>query len=99
MTTTEGAAMSERPITIPVTTRERKTIDVEYVRGAANYFLAEGSTDDQVGERKGVAELLTMILLRANRYRGFSYLQIEFNPDEEGGGVKTFGDETRRHYG
>lgn len=52
--------------------RERKTVQVEHLRNMVNAHLAsEHSTFEQ---RKAFTLLLSEVLMYANRYRGFRYI-------------------------
>lgn len=52
---------------------KRSTVNVEELMEMANNFLLN-SADNETGERKGVASFIESVLMRANRYAGFRYL-------------------------
>ena len=74
--------------------KARKTIDVQTLVRITNNMLAN-SQDERKDERYAMAILLETLLMEVNAYKGFKYLQIEF---DENGKVKTLGDESRRAY-
>lgn len=49
---------------------ERKTVDVDRIKVAANFFLAHESTTEE--SARGCAGLLETVLMAANRYKGFN---------------------------
>ena len=73
--------------------KPRKTIEVDRIRTAGNFFL-KNSPREATGERIGTANLLEAALLASENYRGFSYLEAIHSD----GKLVTLGDETRRHY-
>lgn len=52
--------------------RSRKTIDVDFVRKAVNNYLA--ADYPSVEKKEGAASVLELVLMNANSYNGFRYL-------------------------
>lgn len=52
----------------------RKTIEIQFLLEKANYFF-EQSGYDHKDQRYGVASFLETILVQANRYKGFYFLE------------------------
>jgi hypothetical protein len=73
----------------------RKTVEVEKIKNRVNRLI-ENTLDDPAADdtRMTLAILIEGILLDTGNYKGFRYLDIEF----EDGEVKTYGNLTRRHY-
>lgn len=75
--------------------KSRKTIDVSYIRDAANYFL-ENSAPELVANREATANLPESALHETGNYKGFRYLDAKWRQ------VAPFdlisGDESRRFY-
>lgn len=66
--------------------KPRKTINVEWVRGRANRYLAD-CPELSADTRKGICSMVEGILMETGNYKGFRYL--DGYPCE---------DETRRYY-
>lgn len=83
----------------------RKTVDIQPILDYANGFLsAKGGTKES---RYGVICMIENILFKANRYRGYRYLDEKQVSDEDLPGVRFVNspsayfdntDPTRRHY-
>jgi hypothetical protein len=58
--------------------KSRKTVDIESILNYANGYLASdypgGDTKTEIHRRQGVIDMIETILMKANRYRGFLYL-------------------------
>jgi len=90
--------------------KSRKTIEIETLLDYANGYLASdwqgGDSDADKARRQGMIDLLEHALFRADRYRGFVYLDekiitmskpgIRFRNEPEFYLVDT--DDTRRRY-
>ena len=73
----------------------RKTLKVAEVLQDANTFF-EASSDDAIKERQGVAYFIEHLLHMTGNYKGFKYLNVNFDVDGEG--TVHIPDETRRQY-
>lgn len=71
----------------------RKTIEIDRLRTMINTML-EQSKDELTEGRTALAGLLETALMETGNYKGFRYLQTEWDDQ----GLPHFGDETRRHY-
>ena len=84
--------------------RSRKTIDIQPILDYANGFLsAKGGS---VESRYGVICMIEAVLMNANRYRGYRYLDQQQLSEEDLPGIRMDNpsayfkntDDTRRHY-
>lgn len=81
-------------------TREKKTVRVEDILAPMNRALAakgnlchiQDMTPDQAW-RAGIASAIETVLQHANRYRGFSYMDVDHSQSPP-----LIPDETRRQY-
>ncbi len=73
------------------------TINVEYLRERANYFLAN-SEPEAIEQRKGVISMIELALHKSGNYNGFNYLESAGMERDEEGYAKTIRDETRVYY-
>lgn len=64
----------------------RKTVDVQSLKEIANEMLKNSYLSKQ--QRQGVALMMEYVLLRAQDYRGFVYLQAHEVPYAEEPGVE-----------
>jgi len=88
---------------------KRDTIAVRDMLCFANTYL-HNTHDDLVGQRKGVIDMIEAVLIKANNYGGFGYLNENYMKvsehgksvgiiyDESGAGKHIRPDETRRCY-
>lgn len=80
---------------------KRKTVSIKDLVTKANAML-EATPDDWVGERHGIAALLSWALHETGQYAGFNYQQCEFLPvDEQTDGnvlIPGYDDSRRRYY-
>ena len=56
----------------------RKTVEIEYVRGYVNSVLSNKSADSK-NVRFSMATMLEQILMNAGAYKGFKYLDQDFD--------------------
>ena len=56
--------------------KARKTIEVSNLLAMANNYLLN-SKDDLSGERLGVANYITSVLIQTDNYKGFKYLDAK----------------------
>lgn len=80
-----------------------ETVEVEYLRKAVNYLLANDAINT-ADHRMGAITLLESALMRSGNYHGFRYLTTSEVPTGQlpgiinHAGVPTFPDDSRRYY-